>query len=89
MTVDLDFDVPRPPTEDEWGTPLVEPKSSPNLERQFRSERIYGDRPARKKPCLSGRKAHTTAWGRCTRHAGGEGGLGSDRLAGGAATPGR
>ena len=42
MTVDLDFDVPRPPTEDEWGTPLVEPRSSPNLERQFRSERFTG-----------------------------------------------
>lgn len=36
MPNDLDFDDPRPPTEDEWGTPLVEPKSDPDVERKFR-----------------------------------------------------
>lgn len=36
MSNDLDFDDPRPPTEDEWGTPLVEPKSDPDVERAFR-----------------------------------------------------
>jgi hypothetical protein len=36
MPDDLDFDDPRPPTEEEWGTPLVEPRSAPELERRFR-----------------------------------------------------
>ncbi len=32
----LDFDDPRPPTEEEWGTPLVEPRAAPELEQTFR-----------------------------------------------------
>ena len=36
MPDDLTFDDPRPPTEEEWGTPLVEPRSAPDIERQFR-----------------------------------------------------
>jgi hypothetical protein len=36
MPDDLDFDDPRPPTEDEWGTPLVEPRSAPEVEKAFR-----------------------------------------------------
>lgn len=36
MPNDLDFDDPRPPTEDEWGTPLVEPRSDPDVEQKFR-----------------------------------------------------
>lgn len=36
MPDDLAFDDPRPPTEDEWGTPLVEPRSAPKVERRFR-----------------------------------------------------
>lgn len=36
MPDDLTFDDPRPPTEEEWGTPLVEPQSAPSIERQFR-----------------------------------------------------
>jgi len=36
MPDDLAFDDPRPPTEEEWGTPLVEPQSAPELEREFR-----------------------------------------------------
>jgi hypothetical protein len=36
MPDDLTFDDPRPPTEEEWGRPLVEPQSAPDLERQFR-----------------------------------------------------
>lgn len=36
MSDDLDFDDPRPPTEEEWGTPLVEPRSAPDIETQFR-----------------------------------------------------
>ncbi len=36
MPDDLDFDNPRPPTEEEWGRPLVEPRSAPDIETQFR-----------------------------------------------------
>ena len=36
MPDDLTFDDSRPPTEEEWGTPLVEPRSAPDIERQFR-----------------------------------------------------
>lgn len=36
MPDDLAFDDPRPPTEDEWGTPLVEPRSAPEIEQKFR-----------------------------------------------------
>lgn len=36
MSDDLDFDDPRPPTEEEWGRPLVEPRSAPDIETQFR-----------------------------------------------------
>lgn len=36
MPDDRVFDDPRPPTEEEWGTPLVEPTSAPDLEREFR-----------------------------------------------------
>lgn len=36
MPDDLTFDDPRPPTEEEWGTPLVEPRSAPEVEGQFR-----------------------------------------------------
>jgi alkylhydroperoxidase family enzyme len=36
MPDDLAFDDPRPPTEEEWGTPLVEPRSAPDVERKFR-----------------------------------------------------
>jgi len=36
MPDDRSFDDPRPPTEEEWGTPLVEPRSAPTLEKQFR-----------------------------------------------------
>lgn len=36
MHDDTTFDDPRPPTEDEWGTPLVEPRSAPDVERRFR-----------------------------------------------------
>lgn len=36
MPDDLDFDDPRPPTEDEWGSPLVEPRSAPDIEKAFR-----------------------------------------------------
>ncbi len=36
MPDDTRFDDPRPPTEDEWGTPLVEPQSDPEIERAFR-----------------------------------------------------
>jgi hypothetical protein len=36
MPDDRSFDDPRPPTEEEWGTPLVEPRSAPELEEQFR-----------------------------------------------------
>jgi len=30
------FDDPRPPTEEEWGIPLVEPRAAPDVERMFR-----------------------------------------------------
>lgn len=36
MPDDRTFDDPRPPTEEEWGTPLVDPQSAPTLERTFR-----------------------------------------------------
>jgi len=36
MPDDLTFDDPRPPTEEEWGTPLVESQSAPEAEQQFR-----------------------------------------------------
>jgi len=36
MSDDLTFDDPRPPTKEEWGTPLVEPRSAPDVERRFR-----------------------------------------------------
>jgi hypothetical protein len=36
MPDDLPFDDPRPPTEEEWGTPLVEPRSAPDIEQRFR-----------------------------------------------------
>ena len=36
MPDDRSFDDPRPPTEEEWGTPLVAPQSAPDLERTFR-----------------------------------------------------
>lgn len=36
MPDDLAFDDPRPPTEEEWGTPLVEPKEAPEMEQKFR-----------------------------------------------------
>ncbi len=36
MPDDRTFEDPRPPTADEWGTPLVSPQSSPEVERQFR-----------------------------------------------------
>ena len=36
MPNDVTFDDPRPPTEEEWGTPLVEPQSAPEIEQQFR-----------------------------------------------------
>ena len=36
MPDDLSFDDPRPPTEEEWGSPLVEPRSAPDIERRFR-----------------------------------------------------
>lgn len=36
MPDDLTFDDPRPPTEEEWGTPLVEPQSAPDIEQKFR-----------------------------------------------------
>ncbi len=36
MADDLAFDDPRPPTEEEWGTPLVEPRSAPDIEQKFR-----------------------------------------------------
>jgi hypothetical protein len=36
MPDDLTFDDPRPPTEEEWGTPLVAPQSDPEIEQQFR-----------------------------------------------------
>jgi alkylhydroperoxidase family enzyme len=36
MPDDLAFDDPRPPTEEEWGSPLVDPRSAPDIEQQFR-----------------------------------------------------
>jgi len=36
MPDDRSFDDPRPPTEEEWGTPLVAPQSDPDLEHTFR-----------------------------------------------------
>jgi len=36
MPDDLAFDDSRPPTEEEWGTPLVEPRSAPDIEQRFR-----------------------------------------------------
>jgi alkylhydroperoxidase family enzyme len=36
MPDDTTFDDPRPPTEEEWGTPLVEPGSAPEVEQAFR-----------------------------------------------------
>ena len=36
MPDDRTFDDPRPPTEEDWGTPLVEARSAPDLERAFR-----------------------------------------------------
>lgn len=36
MPDDTRFDDPRPPTEDEWGMPLVAPQSDPEIERAFR-----------------------------------------------------
>lgn len=36
MPDDTHFDDSRPPTEEEWGTPLVEPQSDPEVERAFR-----------------------------------------------------
>jgi len=36
MPDDRSFDDPRPPTEKEWGTPLVDPRSAPDVEKQFR-----------------------------------------------------
>jgi hypothetical protein len=36
MPDDRTFDDPRPPTEEEWGTPLVDPRSAPDIERRFR-----------------------------------------------------
>jgi alkylhydroperoxidase family enzyme len=36
MADDLAFDDPRPPTEAEWGTPLVERRSAPEIEQRFR-----------------------------------------------------
>jgi len=36
MLDDRSFDDPRPPTEAEWGTALVEPRSAPELEKRFR-----------------------------------------------------
>jgi len=36
MPDDRSFNDPRPPTEEEWGTPLVEPRAAPDVERQFR-----------------------------------------------------
>jgi hypothetical protein len=36
MPDDRSFDDPRPPTEEEWGRPLVAPRSAPDLEARFR-----------------------------------------------------
>ena len=36
MPDDRTFEDPRPPTEEEWGTPLVEARSAPDIERAFR-----------------------------------------------------
>lgn len=36
MPDDLAFEDPRPPTEDEWGTPLIKPQSDSEIELQFR-----------------------------------------------------
>lgn len=36
MPDDRTFEDPRPPKEEEWGTPLVDPQSAPDIERRFR-----------------------------------------------------
>jgi alkylhydroperoxidase family enzyme len=36
MRDDSTFDDPRPPTEEEWGTPLVDSQSAPEIEQKFR-----------------------------------------------------
>ncbi|MEF8940585.1 MAG: hypothetical protein V5A22_12115 [Salinivenus sp.] len=42
MPDDRSFDDPRPPTEEEWGTPLVEPRSAPTLEEPIVIHAVRG-----------------------------------------------